>query len=147
MRLFFSYVFCYRIGESFICSRMNINKRYKVFLDGTMLGTTLLEKADAPMGAVFGKIDFVAIESGYAFFKSYCLENDLVFDDGPEVKCILTQHIPGLIVVAENGAQIKGLFCTVSGMDSEEFEICLIGIPYPFYEEEFPHHVQAYAKQ
>jgi hypothetical protein len=29
-------------------------------------------------------------------------------------------------------------------MDREEFEISLEGIPYPFYEEEFPHHVKAY---
>lgn len=29
-------------------------------------------------------------------------------------------------------------------MDSDAFEIILEGVAYPFYEEEFPHHVQAY---
>ncbi|PJJ54805.1 hypothetical protein [Hymenobacter chitinivorans] len=126
---------------------MNSNKLYTVLLEGNTLGTTLLEKADAPMGVVFGKIDFVAIKSGYAFFKSYCLGKGVVFDDIPEERCISTQGIPGLMVIAEGGVEIKGLACTVSGMDSDEFEICLIGVPYPAYEEEFPHHVQAYSQR
>jgi len=29
-------------------------------------------------------------------------------------------------------------------MDSEGFEISIEGIPYPFYEEEFPHHRNEY---
>ncbi len=29
-------------------------------------------------------------------------------------------------------------------MDNEEYEISISGIPYPFYEEEFPHHVKEY---
>jgi hypothetical protein len=32
----------------------------------------------------------------------------------------------------------------ITGMDSEGFEISVLGIPYPFYEEEFPHHVEKY---
>ncbi len=31
----------------------------------------------------------------------------------------------------------------VSGMDSDSFDITIVGIAYPFYEE-FPHHVKAY---
>ena len=29
-------------------------------------------------------------------------------------------------------------------MDSDTFDITVLGITYPFYEEEFPHHVKAY---
>ena len=29
-------------------------------------------------------------------------------------------------------------------MDNVGFEITIEGIPYPFYEEEFPHHRKAY---
>ena len=43
--------------------------------------------------------------------------------------------------------EIKGVGNQISGMDSDEFEISLEGVPYPFYEEEFPHHVKAYYNQ
>jgi hypothetical protein len=29
-------------------------------------------------------------------------------------------------------------------MDTDGFEINVIGIPYPFYEEQFPNHVKEY---
>jgi hypothetical protein len=32
-------------------------------------------------------------------------------------------------------------------MDSDVFEITILGISYPFFEEEFPHHVRAYNDQ
>ena len=32
-------------------------------------------------------------------------------------------------------------------MDGDEFEITLEGVAYPFFEEEFPHHVKAYNDQ
>ena len=53
-------------------------KRYDIFLDDKIIGTTELEKADAPMDVVFGQIQFNNIISGYDFFKKYCLENNLV---------------------------------------------------------------------
>ena len=31
-------------------------------------------------------------------------------------------------------------------MDSDLFEVTIVGVPYPFYEEEFPYHVNAYKK-
>jgi len=40
--------------------------------------------------------------------------------------------------------EIKGVSNQISGMDSEGFEITLIGVPYPIYKEEFPHHVKVY---
>ncbi len=35
----------------------------------------------------------------------------------------------------------------ISGVDGEEFEIAIEGVPYPFFEEEFPHHVKVYHEQ
>ncbi len=46
-----------------------MNKQYKIFLEGKTIGTTMLEKAEAPMGVVYGQIDFLKIASPYHFFK------------------------------------------------------------------------------
>jgi hypothetical protein len=54
-------------------------------------------------------------------------------------------NIPNLKVLDRNGKEIIGqLGCNVDGMDSDIFEITILGVPYPFYEEEFPHHVKTY---
>ena len=120
-------------------------KVYDILLDKNRIGTTELEKADAPMGVVFGKINFFNITSGYNFFKDYCSKSKLEFTDYPNDKLISTFDIPGLQVFNTNGIEIKGLGCSVSGMDADTFEIEIPGIAYPFYEEEFPHHVKTYA--
>lgn len=123
-------------------------KRYDIFLDDKIIGTTELEKADAPMGVVFGHIQFNNIISGYDFIKKYCLENNIeLAEDYPEDKLILTRTIENLKVINENGIEIKGIGNQISGMDGDEFEIILEGVPYPFFEEEFPQHVKAYNEQ
>lgn len=123
-------------------------KRYNILLDDLIIGTTVLEKADAPMGVVFGQIQFNNIISGYDFFKKYCLENniDLAYEY-PEDKLISTRTIENLKVINENGIEINGIGNQISGMDGDEFEITLEGVSYPFYEEEFPQHVKAYNQQ
>lgn len=118
-----------------------------IFLDNNKIGTSKLEKADAQMGGVFGKINFTTISSGYDFFKNYCAINKIeLVSDFSEDRMIITRTINNLVVKNEVGIEIKGLGNQISGMDSDEFEISLEGIPYPFYEEEFPHHVDAYNK-
>jgi hypothetical protein len=122
-------------------------KRYNIFLDDKIIGTTELEKADAPMGVVFGQIHFTKIISGYDFFRNYCLENNIeLANDSPEDKLISTRTIKSLKVISESGMEIKGLGNQISGMDGE-FEIILEGVSYPFFEEEFPHHLKAYNDQ
>lgn len=122
--------------------------RYDIFLDDLIIGTTELEKADAPMGVVFGQIQFNNIISGYDFFKKYCLENNIeLADDYPEDKLISTRTIDNLKVINENGVEIKGLGNQISGMDGDEFEITIEGVAYPFFEDEFPHHVKKYNDQ
>lgn len=140
------------IAESFLYFKLNKLrmdiKRYAVFLDEMFVGTTALEKADAPMGVVFGVIDFATIISGYDFFKKYCRENNIELSyDYPDDKCIATQTIQNLCVKSPEGIVIEGLGKQISGMDDDYFEIEIVGIAYPFFEEEFPHHVKAYENQ
>jgi hypothetical protein len=54
---------------------------YNILLDNKLIGTTKLEKADAPMGVVLGEISFIGIDDPYNFFKSYCTKNNIGFDD------------------------------------------------------------------
>ena len=122
-----------------------MSKFYNITLNGTLIGTSELEKADAPMGVVFGLIKFNGIESPYEFFKEYCLNNQIeLASDFPEDKLISTMSIPELKIRSDNGIEIKGVGNQITGMDNEEYEISIFGIPYPFYEEEFPHHVKEY---
>ena len=114
-------------------------KLYNIFLDNNKIGTTELEKGDAPMGVVFGKITFINISSGYDFFKTYCVKNDIeLVADYPEDRLIFTRTISALSVLSQEGIEIEGLGNQISGMDSDEFEISIEGISYPFYGEEFP---------
>jgi hypothetical protein len=122
-----------------------MNKVYSIFLDNIMIGTTQFEKADAPMGVVFGLIEFVDSKMGYDFIKDYCTKKQIdLVSDYPEDKLISTRTIDGLKVVNNAGVEIKGLGNQIDGMDSEGFEISIEGIPYPFYGEEFPNHVIDY---
>ena len=120
-------------------------KLYNIYLDGKLIGTTELEKADVPMGVLFGAINFTHDMLDYKFFKKYCLDNsiELAYEQ-PEEKLIATRTISGLKITNENGAEIKGSGNQISGMDGDGFEVILEGVPYPFFEEEFTHHVKAY---
>ena len=123
-------------------------KRYDIFLDNKIIGTTKLEKADAQMGVVFGRINFANIVVDYDFIKKYCLENDVeLANDYPEDKLISTRTMKNIKVKNENGIEIISEGSQISGMDSDEFEITLEGVPYPFFKEEFPKHVKTYEDQ
>ena len=122
-----------------------MNKTYHIYWDGVKVGTSRLEKADVPMGVVFGALEVCDSGFGYDFIKDYCQRKqiDLVCDD-PELRLISTRTIDVLKIVNEEGIEIKGIGNQIDGMDGEEYEITIEGVPFPFYEEEFPHHVQAY---
>jgi hypothetical protein len=122
-----------------------MKKEYTIFLGNEKLGTTQLEKADAPMGVVFGKISFIKMNIGYDFIKEYCKSNRIeLASDYPEDKLISTRTIEQLTVKNDSDIGIKGIGNQISGMDSEGFEITLEGIPYTLFEEEFPYHVKKY---
>ncbi len=121
-------------------------KTYKVVLGDKEIGTSKLEKADAPMGVAFGLIEFDGIETPYEFFKEYCLKNNIVINtDDPEFEFIDTQVISELKVFRQDGLEIKGVAGNaITGMKDEGYEISILGISYPFYEAEFLHHVEHY---
>ncbi|WP_458626446.1 hypothetical protein [Winogradskyella sp. PC D3.3] len=122
-----------------------MNKIYNLHLNGILIGTSELEKGDAPMGVVLGELKFVESNFGYEFIKKYCVEKNIELAyDYPEDKMISTMSISELKVTNQNGIEIIGIGNQISGMDNEEYEISIFGIPYPFYEEEFPHHVKSY---
>ena len=122
-----------------------MNKKYLIKIEGKLIGYSDLEKADAPMGVAFGLIEFNGIVSPYEFLREYCLNNQIeLATHYPEDKMISTMSIPELKITSDNGIEIKGIGNQITGMDNEEYEISIFGIPYPFYEEEFPHHVKKY---
>jgi len=124
-----------------------MDRVYNILLDEKLIGTTTFEKADAPMGVVFGQIKFLDIGTPYDFFKSYCKKNNIDFEDFPDDKVISTRTIPTLKITNEKGLEITGLGNQISGMESDIFELTIEGIPYPFYGDEFPHHVKAYEER
>ena len=121
------------------------SQEYVIQLASIKIGTTKFEKADAPMGVVFGLVKFHAIENPYKFLHDYCKNNQVMLNgDEPEHGLILTQSIPDLRVFNEQGVEVQGLGVAMSGSREEGYYIEIIGIAYPFFSEEFPHHVKAY---
>jgi formylmethanofuran dehydrogenase subunit A len=122
-----------------------MGKVYSIYLGDYKFGTTHLEKADAPMGVVYGAIEFNDLNIGYEFIKDYCKKRQIeLAADYPEDKLISTKTIDELKIVNDKGIEIKGIGNQIDGMDNDGFEISIEGIPYPFYEEEFPNHVKEY---
>lgn len=119
-------------------------KTYQIFLKDIKIGTTQFEKADPSMGVVYGVI-FLESFVNYRFIKDYCSENkiELAFDY-PEDNVISTQTLSDLKVYNAENILIEYAGNQITGMNSENFEIVLEGIAYPFFEVEFPDHVKDY---
>lgn len=122
-----------------------MNKIYKILLDGKQIGTTQLENADTPMGVTFGEIRFSNEEVGYQYLLSYCMEKNILITEYPEDNFFQThKSVESIKILNEDGIEIKGVGNQLSVIKDETCEISVQGIPYPFYEDEFPHHVKAY---
>jgi hypothetical protein len=122
-----------------------VEPSYRVFLNGVQIGTTALEFGDPPMGVVFGKVSFSIEASPYRLFLDYCAAHDVPLNSAdPDDEFIDTQMVPELCVLRGDGIEISGVGCSVTGTKSEGYQITVLGIPYPFYAEEFPHHCSAY---
>ncbi len=52
--------------------------------------------------------------------------------------------IAQLKVTSENGIEIMGNGNQISGMDTQEYEITISGIPSTLLNKEFPHHIEQY---
>jgi hypothetical protein len=70
-----------------------------------------------------------------------------VNEEDPKYEFIDTQTIPDLHVLRSDGFEISGIGRCITGFRDEGHEITILGIPYPFYTEEFPHHRKAYDEQ
>lgn len=122
-----------------------MSKLYIVSLEGKRIGTTLFEAGDPAMGVVIGNLRLEGIPSGYAFFRAYCLKNNIPLEpDEPEDLALNTYAIEAMHVKTEDGVRIQGEGTHVYGMDADGFKVSVFGISHPFYSEEFPHHCKAY---
>jgi hypothetical protein len=117
---------------------------YQIWLADTLIGTTLLEKADPPMGCAFGRIMPLIEGFGYDYIKQFYASRNIGIDDYPEDKVIFTRATELLRVITPEGKVIESLGNQIYGMDSDEFEVSLEGVGYPFYAEEFPKHCADY---
>lgn len=124
---------------------MTKEKIYKIFLKEKHIGTFKLEKGDAPMGDVLGKLDFIAENYGYKEIKEYCDINKIeLIVDSPKEKMISTITLGKMKIVNENEIKIKAIGNQITGMNNDEYEISIFGIPYPFYETELYNLVKEY---
>ncbi len=121
-----------------------MEKIYTIYLGGEVIGYTKFENADPPMGVVFGKIKSNIENFDYEYIKTYCQDHQIDIDDDPANNFIGTRSIPSLKVTNSKGIEIKGIGNQIEGMDEEGFVLSLQGIAYPFFGEEFPHHVKVY---
>jgi hypothetical protein len=122
---------------------------YRIELEGKLIGQTRLEGGDPPMGVVVGQVIFSIADSPYSLFKNYCKAHGVkILLDEEEFEAIDTQNIHELKVYRNDGIEIAGFSgASISGLHDEGYWITIIGIPYPFYKEEFPHHYETYENQ
>ena len=119
--------------------------QYKIYLDDKLIGFSKLDKADAPMGVVFGRITFINDNYNYEYFKLYCTSNNFrIVTDFPQDKLIMTSDLPSIKVLNPNAVEISGLGTHIEGMDSDGFDVYIVGIDSEFYEKEFPNHIEHY---
>jgi hypothetical protein len=123
-------------------------KEYRITLSGREIGHTSFEDADPPMGVVSGLIRFTISNSPYLLFRDYCRSNGITMNEADDItEFIDTWVIPELRVYREDGLEIAGCAgAGITGFKEEGYKISVLGIPYPFYGEEFPHHRDAYEK-
>lgn len=118
-------------------------KKYNILLDDKTIGWSLLENADAPMGVVFGRINFNEVYFGYDFFIDYCRRNNIeIITDFPDDKLIVTANLTSLKIISPAGTEIAGIGANIEGTDQDGFVVTILGISYPFFENEFPHHTK-----
>ena len=117
-------------------------KEYKIFLDDNLIGTTNFEFADASMGVVFGKVNFIDIENPYFFFKKYCDTNDIDYHFIDDEKYIQTFELKHIKINRSDSYFIRNgaSFC---GFD-EDIQIEMYNISSEIMKSEFLHHYYDY---
>ena len=96
-----------------------MSNTFIIKLEEQIIGTTDFEFADVPMGVVYGKINFINIESPYLLFKNYCLANNIQINyDSETEKLIDTFIIPNLKVYYNDFQdELKGWGSSISGLE------------------------------
>ena len=126
---------------------------FTIKLEEQIIGTTDFEFADVPMGVVYGKINFINIESPYLLFKNYCLANNIQINyDSETEKLIDTFIIPNLKVYYNDFQdELKGWGSSISGLeisdDGIEFDITSYGLESETMSTLFEHHFDEYFKE
>lgn len=112
---------------------------FEIFANDVLVGHSLLEFGDPPMGVAFGK--FIATD-GYRGIRLTCRTNHA------------DQSALGLNVKAPSGAQMPcagvGILDFVEGPEDEvlqDIEVAVYGISYPLYGELFSAHVRDYEER
>lgn len=131
---------CVSLKTDFLMTR----HYFKIFLDDKLIGTTLLEKADVPMGVISGQIELDNIDDAYTFFKTYCLHNQIGITDDKQDKFLSTRHISNLKVFDSDNTEIKGSAVSVSGQGNKDFEITIEGVPHNIFILKFQNHIDHY---
>lgn len=107
--------------------------KYMVYSKGVLVGHSLLEHGDAPMGVAFG--EFIPNNS-YSEIQSECMTNHA------------DQSALDLSVRTELGVEISCAGAAVldysADSDQPYAEVNVLGVPYPLYGELFPDHVARY---
>lgn len=125
---------------------------FTIKLEEQIIGTTEFEFADVPMGVVYGKINFIDIESPYLLFKNYCLTDNIHINyDSEKERLIDTAIIPNLrIYYNDFKEELKSWGSSISGIeisdDVFEFEITLYGLESETMSTLFKHHFDEYFK-
>jgi len=122
--------------------------QFKVLISDQLIATSELENGDPPMGVAFGKLNFEMNSFGYNELKELLENNGVkIAEDDRSAKMLSTETSDKLRILNQYDVEIKGEGNQIIGAESEEFQISIFGIPYPFYEEEFPKLVKDYKER
>jgi len=100
-------------------------KRFEIYANDVLIGSSSLENGDPPMGVAFGNL--LTTPSFHA---------DLI-DNG-----VLTVKFDGVSIPSSGGVVIEDY-----STEADEILVTILGIDHHLYEELFPEHVAAYQAQ
>ena len=118
---------------------------YEVYYNENLIARSKLECGDPPMGVVTGVLIFSKTINKFDFLKNLLKNEDIDIDE--EEKMIQTTANPSWTVLSPKGKKIEGVGTYLEGMESDGFYITILGVPYPFYEQEFPRHCKRYEEK
>lgn len=111
-------------------------ERFEVYSNDVLVGHSILESGDPPMGVAFG--EFLP-NAAYSGIEGECKTNHA------------DQSALRLSVRTSTGVEVEcvgvGILDYSAEIDPPYVEVNVLGIPYPLYGELLPHHVARYEQQ